>query len=352
MAVLKVWNGTAWVAVGGTNDAIHPVGAVAPSSPATGTVWLDTSTTPAYVQKGANGEILLDTTGQGSVGRMTRLSGPEEDVHLRSGDGAGSAALIEAASNAYLIANGLFDGTAWQRFNVANKIAMAAVGENGVFQVLDAPAGANPATLTTRLSVSSIGASGMTQIATPALAPFIGGNGVAHYTSNLYHDGTNWMRYNTSAWGMLLRIGSDNGAIELYYAAPGANPVTFSSYTLTNAAARPQITQSALGSYAAYSSGWSSYGAPYTSKIVRDQIGVVRINGLVTKSTAIGANDVMFTLNGNFRPQADMIFPLVTATGIVEARMAPTGSCYVVTAPAGANGWVALDGIPSFYAYS
>jgi hypothetical protein len=146
MALLRMWDGTAWVNIGGNNDAIHPVGPTAPASPALGTLWLDT-VTPAPATNllyGPNGEMMLSAAGQGSVGRITRTTGPQEDVHLRSGDALGSIAAIEAANAVYLGGNLYFDGVNWNRFDTARSGGMVAVSYDGALTLYSVAAGANP----------------------------------------------------------------------------------------------------------------------------------------------------------------------------------------------------------------
>jgi len=127
MAVLKVWDGTTWVPIGGSG-----VG------------------TPLY---GPSGEIILTATPTGAnvgpgVGRYTRLAGPQQDAHLRSGATSGSFALVEARGGAYLAGNAVWDGANWQRLDTAAGGAILAADANdGRLLVSAFPAGANPITL-------------------------------------------------------------------------------------------------------------------------------------------------------------------------------------------------------------
>jgi hypothetical protein len=131
-------------------DAITTVGATAPSAPVTGATWLDptAAATVSNLLYGPNGEIMLHVAGAGSVGRITRLAGPQEDVHLRAGDAVGSQAMVESAANAFLVSNAYWDGANWYRFDIAApSCAFVAIGTGIRFNT--AAAGVNPITWTT-----------------------------------------------------------------------------------------------------------------------------------------------------------------------------------------------------------
>lgn len=92
---------------------------------------------------GPNGEILLHTSGAGGVGRYTRRTGPQEDVHLRTGDAAGSIAIVEAQGATYLTQNCYWDGANFQRHDTGNYCALIAM-EGGELRFYRKAAGANP----------------------------------------------------------------------------------------------------------------------------------------------------------------------------------------------------------------
>lgn len=98
------------------------------------------------VTYGPSGEILLHDTGTGGVGRYTRTGGPQEDVHLRTGDAAGSIAFVEGQSSGIVAANISYDGANWNLFDTGQSGFVFYVGTGGV-NVYTATAGANPRTL-------------------------------------------------------------------------------------------------------------------------------------------------------------------------------------------------------------
>src|SRR5262245_8267702 len=93
MAVLKVWDGSTWVPIGGTGNTLY----------------------------GPKGEQILTATPTGAnsgpgVGRYSRLAGPELDAHLRSGVTSGGTAFVEGRDGAQLLGNAIWDGS-YQRID-------------------------------------------------------------------------------------------------------------------------------------------------------------------------------------------------------------------------------------------
>lgn len=186
------------------------------------------------------------------------------------------------------------------------------------------------------------------RFAAPTGLAFLGGKTGVLLSSNTYYDGTNWQRYNTANPAAVFSLDAASGALTVFYATAGANPVGgwTSTYNLTNPLARPAYGITNLGAFATYGTNWAVYGGgvmPYTAVLSRDALGYVHLGGLIAKSSAVTNPDIMFTLPATMRPYNDKIFNVRTATGPSECRVGPDGRVILYSPPAGSEAWVALD---------
>lgn len=63
---------------------------------------------------------------------------------------------------------------------------------------------------------------------------------------------------------------------------------------------------------AAFGTGWGNFAGYDTAAYYRDAGGIVRLKGLVAKSSAPAAGNVIFTLPEGYRPAASLIFAVLT----------------------------------------
>lgn len=296
------------------------------------------------VQYGTLGEVLLPdytphgaTTG-GGVGRYTRLAGPQQDAHLRSGAAAGSQAFVSAVGNANLGGNAYWDGTNWQRFDTAQAAVLFAATPLGLI-MQRAAAGANPATLAA-LAVMDAGGGGDLQVKAPTNALMLMPKAANHLGCNVYNDGANWQRYDTSKSGFLLIL-RDNGDLEYYRFAAGANPIVFTlSYTFSYRTITPWTAL-------AYTTNWGDFGSPQATGQYRvDEHGRVHLKGLAQKAVASVTNDIIAILPVGVRPAGVHVFGAWTSLGgAYELRVNSSGSI-ILPVPVGSSPpWVSLAAV-------
>jgi hypothetical protein len=177
---------------------------------------------------GPNGEILLGGTGVGGVGRYSRRFGPQEDVHLRSGDAPGSFAFVEAQENAMVTGNEYWDGTNWLRFDTAkahNAFILSPAARTYIFR--SGPVGANPITTWPGNTTLFHDVNGRTVLTADTHDAIFGSKGAWHQGANVGFDGTNWNRQNTANPAHMLVWRDTTAQYELFYVAAGANPITW-----------------------------------------------------------------------------------------------------------------------------
>lgn len=176
---------------------------------------------------GPNGEILLDGTGAGGVGRYTRLTGPQEDVHLRSGDAAGSYTFLEATDNIHMSSNLIWNGTAWVRRDDTQKGAAAIVsGPSRSMLFYSVPAAAGPiASFNARAEWRQDPATASTTHESNTGSLIFSANQAFHIASNLTLDasGAAWNLQDTGRPGYVIVFGASN-TYGIYVATAGANP--------------------------------------------------------------------------------------------------------------------------------
>lgn len=85
-----------------------------------------------------------------------------------------------------------------------------------------------------------------------------------------------------------------------------------------------------------YAAGWQAIGFYKTTT------GVVFLQGMMKKSVAISAGEVLFTLPVGYRPLATCLFNVQSAGALGRVDVGPTGS---VVVQAGSNVWLSLAGI-------
>lgn len=290
---------------------------------------------------GPDGEILLHGNGSGGVGRYTRTGGPQEDVHLRTGDATGSFAFVEAQGGAHLVGNAYWDGTNWMRFNTGQAAYHLVLnGNNAPLDFQYAAAGANPITWTSLEQTQVLGGSAL-QKWMPGLQSFVSGARFNHLTGNLYYDGAAWNLYNTAASGLMLRL-TEGGTLDFYYATAGANP-----RPLAQVGGWP-IYAMTLWTNLSYAANWSSYGSGQATGQYRvGADGRCYLKGLVKKAVAVASpgNDVIATLPVNVRPSTEHIFVVQQypgANNTAELRVNASGAVYLVNSPAGGATWTSL----------
>lgn len=95
-----------------------------------------------------------------------------------------------------------------------------------------------------------------------------------------------------------------------------------------------------------FAAGWTSWSANHTVGYSRSAAGLVRLRGLITKTTGDpGTFEMMFTLPPGFRPGKNANYPalfndatsgvsVAAADGVVAVRLPPVG---------GRSGWLCLD---------
>lgn len=95
------------------------------------------------------------------------------------------------------------------------------------------------------------------------------------------------------------------------------------------------------------SANWSNWGTPFeTASYWREANGCVHLTGLVKKSTAITASEIISTLPVGYRPSNQQLFPILAgASAINRLDVTSTGTIYINTAIAGTGNWVSLSGI-------
>jgi hypothetical protein len=114
-------------------------------------------------------------------------------------------------------------------------------------------------------------------------------------------------------------IPMDANGENFYYSAGGADPVV---WTQMDAWVAPTLTNS-----------WLNYGGVFaTAGYWKDTSGVVHLRGLITGGT-VGTS--AFTLPVGFRPTAEHIVLIATATGHGEARIRTDGTVYMGVSSSG-----------------
>lgn len=104
--------------------------------------------------------------------------------------------------------------------------------------------------------------------------------------------------------------------------------------------------------YPSYETNWSNFGSGFVNgRYRKDANGLIRLEGLVSKSTGLGADDHIFYLPEGYRPATSHIFAAngqIASVGIttLEVRVYPTGGV-AITSPVAGTGvsWLSLDGI-------
>ncbi|KJH69401.1 hypothetical protein [Aliterella atlantica] len=90
--------------------------------------------------------------------------------------------------------------------------------------------------------------------------------------------------------------------------------------------------------------GWSAFGAPHPSPFYRKlPDGTVEFKGLIKKSTAVTANEALFTLPVGFRPIENRV--ITTTSNSALGRIDIVATTGAVTLVVGNNSWVSLEGI-------
>lgn len=92
------------------------------------------------------------------------------------------------------------------------------------------------------------------------------------------------------------------------------------------------------------SSGWSNYGGVFnTAAYLKTTSGVVTLKGLIKKSSAVTANEVVATLPVSYRPTGTLIFSTSTNANVYsQLQIYPNGNIAIVKGDAG---WISLEGI-------
>lgn len=196
-----------------------------------------------------------------------------------------------------------------------------------------------------------VGGKDYTSFDSPGGFGFLTARGNAHLASNCYYDGTNWQRYDTTLSACVIQSIIGGGLLTVQYAPAGGNPITFTTY---------QITQATLAQLASADSGWTdvgSYAANWSAydptqwrpKYRKLSNGLVVFRGLVKKSLALVANENMFVMPAGYRtgnPESD-IFDGANAAGYCELRTYSGGGFNLggTIGAAGGNAYVALNGI-------
>lgn len=93
-----------------------------------------------------------------------------------------------------------------------------------------------------------------------------------------------------------------------------------------------------------YGTNWSSYGAGADAYYMRDNAGFVNFKGLVKKSTALAAPEIMFTLPAGFRPGGlEVLHARTLGPGAAECRVDTTGQVTLEAGYSGTpNNWLSL----------
>lgn len=79
-----------------------------------------------------------------------------------------------------------------------------------------------------------------------------------------------------------------------------------------------------------YAANWSDWGAGETAGAYRyDGLGCVQLRGLVKKSVALVAGDIICTLPVGYRPVTEWIFMAASAAGYTEIRVNTGGAVYI-----------------------
>ena len=88
---------------------------------------------------------------------------------------------------------------------------------------------------------------------------------------------------------------------------------------------------------------WSNYGAPWqTARYYKDSLGIVHLEGLVKKSTAIVAGEVIFTLPSGYLPSNAIIFAVDSGASHGRCDVMSDGRVVVTV---GNAGYFSLSGI-------
>lgn len=168
----------------------------------------------------------------------------------------------------------------------------------------------------------------------------------SYVCANLYYDGVSWNLHDTTQPGALLAVAT-SGAISLYTATAGVNPRTLVGPS--SLASGHDSGWVALGNYGA---NWSNYGAGYDAQYRKLPNGLVMLRGLVTKSVALVASDIIATLPAGYRPAAAgagaRIIPQPANSSNVnmDVRIFNSGAIVVSVGggwPGGAGSWISLD---------
>lgn len=92
-----------------------------------------------------------------------------------------------------------------------------------------------------------------------------------------------------------------------------------------------------------FAANWGNYGDLYgAAHYWRDPFGVVYLEGLVKKATAISAPDTIFTLPEGYRPPVARVFDAISADAQGRVDVRADGTVVVQT---GNPIWVSLSGI-------
>jgi hypothetical protein len=94
----------------------------------------------------------------------------------------------------------------------------------------------------------------------------------------------------------------------------------------------------------AFSANWSSYdgGVTYGLPRFRKMHGVVFLDGMAKKSTAVVAGEVVFTLPVGYRPSYRLNFPVQSNNSLGRVDIVVGGG---VSIEVGSAGWVSFNGI-------
>lgn len=305
---LIVTVGTAGTGAAGPPGPVGPAGPTGPAGPQ------GLPGTPGVAEVGTQQEILLANytagvnTGPG-VGRYSRRAGPQQDAHLRAGPAPSSHAFLEAVENAHMTANAYWDGANWLRFDTAQLAAFfgTSLATRGV-GLYSAPAGANPVAFNASTSLLH-DASGNTIFRAENGGMYIAALKSPHLSANCYWDGANWRRYNTANAASIFVLRDNAFQLDVYYAAPGANPIaawtaayTISLEEMARQCNSPRV-QCRGGSFSPAHATWTN--APAFTSIDANTGGLAGgtpWNNATRVFTAPMNGQYLFTFSGYFDP--------------------------------------------------
>lgn len=167
-----------------------------------------------------------------------------------------------------------------------------------------------------------------------------------HIGANAYIDSTGaWVRYDIAQPATLFIVRSA-GAIETYYAAAGANPISWTraGQRISNASDADTAWTSAT-----LLNAFAHYGSPFGPAGYRKMAdGTVVVRGLISGGSA---NAIAFTLPAGYRPATgrQYLFMVHNANGPVRIDVNDAGNILFggmsIVGATYSTGWTSLDGI-------